>query len=212
MNKSPFVIALAAVLVLSVCLNVFVFFQYQNILQANNDLNQQLISVRNELANIRLEQQTNNTDKEAERDFNLFYEEYGDVSIQSRSYNFSPPVSMYHALRIALESDSWTNTSLRDVTVRVSLDYCVFWHNNTITKSPYDNTTIGPGSGFEVLHEVTQPVDDYSPVQVNETTYRYIWAFVVIETDHPNLVTIPPLGLYWVDAATGELISPGVMY
>ncbi len=211
--KTRVVIALAVILLVSVFLSAFIFFQYQSVLQAKNELNQQLVSVQNQLSDIQKQQQTDNMDEEMTEDFNLFYEEFGGVSIQSRSYNFSPPVSIYRALRLALESDNWTSTSLTNVTVQAYLEYCMFWRSNTtITNSPYDNSTITPSSGFEVLYEVTQPVNDYSPAQSNETTYRYIWSFVVVQINPSNQATMSSLGHYWVDAATAELITPSAIY
>jgi hypothetical protein len=53
---------------------------------------------------------------------------------------------------------------------------------------------------------VTQPAIDYSPVQVNDTTYRYIWDIVV--QGNAGVLSIPP-PLYWVDAATGEIVPTG---
>jgi hypothetical protein len=211
MKRSLFIIISAVVLVVSIGISAFVFLEYQSVLQSKNDLNQQLVDVQNQLTSIR-EQQANNTDKQTEQDFNLFYGEFGGVSIQSRSYNFSPPVSMYNALRIALESGNWTRTSLREMTVRVLLNYYEFWNNVTTTSSPASNATNGSGLGFQVLHEVTQPVNDYSPVTANETTYRYIWSFAVIETERSSLATIAPRSLYWVDAATAELVPPIAVY
>jgi Tfp pilus assembly protein PilV len=211
MKRSLFIIISAVVLVVSIGISAFVFLEYQSVLQAKNDLNQQLVDVQNQLTSIR-EQQANNTDKQTEQDFNLFYGEFGGVSIQSRSYNFSPPVSMYNALRIALESGNWTITSLKGRTVSATLEHCVFWHNSTATTSPSGNSTTGSGLGFQVLNEVTQPIDDYSPVISNETTYRYIWSFAVIETDRSSLAAIAPLGIYWVDAATAELVPPVIVY
>lgn len=76
-----------------------------------------------------------------QKDFTVYYNEFGNVSLQSISYNFSPPVSIYRALKIALDSDDWNTTSLENMTVRVSLDYFKFTNDSTIIKNPYDNTT-----------------------------------------------------------------------
>jgi hypothetical protein len=132
-------------------------------------------------------------------DFSLYTGEFGSVSVAIPSYNFSPPVSVYHALRIALESDGWNESLLINDTVHVSLDYYEF-----INHSPM-------GWGFQWLHAVTQPVEDYSPVEDNETyanltyttVYRYVWAINVIP-----IYRLFPHGswLYFVDAATGEIV------
>jgi hypothetical protein len=101
---------------------------------------------------------------------------------------------MYHALKIALESGGWNATSLENMTVTVSLNYMEFTNSST-------------SSGFQTLYEVTQPAQSYSDVQVNSTTtYRYIWGIEVNENRH---ITIPPYGLYYVDAQTGDIIPTG---
>lgn len=128
------------------------------------------------------------------KDFSLYYDEFGTVFVESRSYNFSPPVSMYRALRIGLESDGWTASSLSNMTVRAFLEYREFWSNSS-------------GSGSELLHYVTQPAKNYSAVQINDTTYRYIWDIVV--NSNTSVLSIPPPGLYWVNAATGEIVPHG---
>jgi hypothetical protein len=129
------------------------------------------------------------------KDFILFNDEFGNVSVVIPSYDFSPPVSIYRALQIALESGRWNASSLSKMTVSVSLEYWEFWSNSSI-------------NGSEFLHDVTQPARDYSPVQVNSTTYRYIWYIVV---DNNVGLQIPPPGFYWVDAATGEIVPPGTL-
>jgi hypothetical protein len=126
-------------------------------------------------------------------DFSLYNNEFGSASLVVPSLNFSPPVSMYYALRIALESDGWNESSLSNMRVFVSLEYMEFWSNSS-------------SSGSLALHDMTQPAKDYTPVQVNSTTYRYIWDIVV----ESNVgLEIPPPGLYWVDAATGEIVPHG---
>jgi hypothetical protein len=120
--------------------------------------------------------------------FTLYYEEFGSVSVMSRSYNFSPPISMYDALRIALESGGWNASSLSNMGVRVSL--CYMAYRSADNCSTYD---------------VTQPAKDYSPVQVNGTTYRYVWS-ITVESLAAWGREFPPPGYYYVDAATGEIV------
>ena len=71
--------------------------------------------------------------------------------------------------------------------------------------------------GVAVLYQVKEPVSDYSPVRVEmwygNVTYRYVWVVVVrplYEIVH-HIISIPPSGLYYVDAATGEVI-PVLLY
>lgn len=122
-----------------------------------------------------------------------YYKEFNKTPTPAYNYSFSPPVSMYHALLIALESGGWNAPSLKNMTISVELDYCAF------LKSP--NKT----SGFELLYPVTHSVADWSPKQVNETTYRYAWTIIVHHSSGAQ--SIPPPGYYWVDAATAELVS-----
>jgi hypothetical protein len=140
-----------------------------------------------------------------------FRSEYGDVTLDAPIYNFTPPVSMYHALNTALNED-WNETSLQNKTIHVSLDYYRFYNDSKITKSPYDNTTLGPSRGMEFLNTITQPVSDYSAVTLsNETvtsTYRYLWHLSITET----FQKVPgcPNPNYWIDAKTAERVdSPG---
>ena len=120
-----------------------------------------------------------------------------NVLIVSPNYNFSPPITMYQALKIALESDSWNATSLENMTVTVSLDYMEFLNSST-------------GSCSELIHEVTNPAPYYSDMQVNSTTtYRYIWS---VEVNRAQGFTYPPFGYYLVDAQTGELVPHEPLY
>ena len=125
-----------------------------------------------------------------------YYAEFNKTPTPAYNYNFSPPISMYHALLIALESGGWNATSLSDMTVRVSLEYMEFTNSSWLT-------------GSLVLHDVTQPAKDYSPVQVDSTTYRYIWDIVV---ENNVGLQMPPPGLYYVDVATGEIVPTGPLY
>lgn len=140
---------------------------------------------------------------------NEFRKQYGDVTLDTPTYNFSPPVTMYHALNTALIGD-WNATILQNRTIHVSLDYLRFWSDSIITKCPYDNTTVGPSGGTEILSTVTQPVCNYSAVTVsNETvtsTYRYVWCITITENGK-----IPgcPNPMCWVDASTAEILPMG---
>jgi hypothetical protein len=102
---------------------------------------------------------------------------------------------MYYALRIALESDGWNESYLINMTVSVFLYYC------EITHTPISN-------GIQWLYEVTQPVEDYSPVEVNNTSgnsttiYRYLWT-INVDQNYPPYHTVD---LLLVDAATGEIV------
>jgi hypothetical protein len=141
----------------------------------------------------------NQTISKPNSDLALYNKEFGNVQVLSHSYDFSPPVTMYGAIKVGLESDGWNTTSLENMTVRVFFDYCEFHTNAT-------------SNGFQVLHAVMPPVDNYSPFQANNITYRYIWQIVVDKTEYLGIMHTPPYGLYLVDAQTGELIPHGPLY
>jgi hypothetical protein len=122
-----------------------------------------------------------------------YYDEFNKTPTPAYNYNFSPPISMYHALLIALESGGWNATSLRNMKISVELDYCAFLN------SPNE-------SGGGPLYPVTHSVTDWSPKQVNYTTYRYVWTIIVYYSG--PFKSIPPPGYYYVDAATGEFFAP----
>jgi hypothetical protein len=120
-----------------------------------------------------------------------YYDEFNKTPTPAYNYSFSPPVSMYHALIIALQRGGWTATSLKNMAISVELDYCAFLNSSTEI-------------GFELLSPVTHSIADWSPQQVNDTTYRYVWTIIVHYSDPPK--SIPPPGYYYVDAATAELV------
>lgn len=106
----------------------------------------------------------------------------------------SPPISKPEAIHLALEYGRWNETTLKDMVVGATLYYMKFWRK-----------------GLEGLYEVAEPVSDYSPVRIDDVTYRYVW---VVSTRRVGPVqSAPPPGyaLYYVDAATGEVI-PSRLY
>ena len=102
----------------------------------------------------------------------------------------SPPVSKLQAIDIALEHSGWNSSNLRGKVVTDSLWYMRFWADDV--------------SRVEAPHKVEEPVSDYSPVVEGDVTYRYVW-YVVVEKAGP-IRTIPPPGLYYVYATTGEIV------
>ncbi|MGD0978059.1 MAG: hypothetical protein ABR962_02840 [Candidatus Bathyarchaeia archaeon] len=142
-----------------------------------------------------------------------YYDEFNKTPTPSYNYSFSPPVSMYRALLIALESGGWNATSLKNMTINVELDYCVFLNNYS---TPSGTATFGKGTGitpmwgFQVLYQVTHPPADWSPQQFNGSiAYRYVWTIIV---QYSDLFAMPPPGYYLVDAATAELVPTGPLY
>jgi hypothetical protein len=133
-------------------------------------------------------------------------EKYIQIFYKLFDSNYTPPVSKIEAVAKALSSDGWNSSSLNGMQVNASLAYVRFWVNNN-----------GRGHGWEFLGEVSQPLNDYSPrFEYNTTnpgsnsnslgtmTYRYVWSIVVQKS---GMMSVPPPGLYYVDASTGELFK-----
>jgi len=122
----------------------------------------------------------------------LYNVEFQNVPLVTPNYNFSPPITMYQALIIALEGEGWNASALiqDNRTVSVELIYVEFHRTPT-------------NAGFDVLHEVTQPPTDYSPLKINYTTYRYTWYITIHHVPPPCMVSFN----YQVDAATGEIVA-----
>jgi hypothetical protein len=104
----------------------------------------------------------------------------------------SPPVSKLQAIDIALEHGGWNSSNLMGKVVTAGLWYIRFWAEDASVVV------------VEVPHEVEEPVLDYSPVVESDVTYRYVWHVVVEKAG--SIKGIPPPGLYYVDAATGEIV------
>jgi hypothetical protein len=163
MNKTLLTIALVAVLVFSVFLNAYLYIQNQNELQASRHAGQE--------AN--------------------FYDEFGVVPASNFAYPFSPPVSMYRALQIGLESEGWNKTSLIGMVVSADFVYAFI-----ITGALADGTVIN--------RRVTTPPANYSSVVLPLAgVEEYAWEVTVNNATNPSN---PPLALSLVDAQTGSLL------
>ncbi len=123
----------------------------------------------------------------AKNDFTSYFNVSNPPRLENFSYSFSPPVSMNRAVQIAFESGGWNETSLKNRTILVFLAYCAFVNSSSV-------------SGFELIRVVTEPTQDYSPVQIGDTTYRYLWTIIISQPG--PIQSIPPPGYYYVDAAT----------
>jgi len=122
-----------------------------------------------------------------------YYNEFNKTPKLTYTYSFSPPVSMYRALLLALTTGGWNTISLKDRTISVMLQYSAFINSSS-------------GTGFDLIHLVTHSVIDWSPQQINSTTtYRYVWAIAVIAGQAGGPV-------YYVDAATAELVCTAGMF
>jgi DNA-binding HxlR family transcriptional regulator len=128
-----------------------------------------------------------------------YYNEFGLIPNTNVNSSFAPPVSMYRALQIALETDGWNRTSLNGMTVgayfyswQTVTDYDVYKQNLPMTISP------------------TTPPSDYSDVYGNGVIYSYVWEIVVQNASQPNVH--PPIGFSVVDVSTGQILPNPPMY
>lgn len=122
-------------------------------------------------------------------ELSLAYEELEET------YLPKPPVSKDQAIDIALEYGEWNETSLADMEVTANLKYYMYLKR-------------GSESGVSFLHEVVAHVSDYGPKEMGSdgwrTTFRYVW--VVVVSQKGMVKSIPPPGLYHVDASTGDVV------
>ena len=163
MNKKLSIIVLAAVLAFSIILNAYLYIQNQNLLPASRHA----------------DQETN------------FYNEFGIIPASNFACPFSPPISMYRALQIGLESEGWNKTSLVDKIVEADFVY-VFVDTGAMA------------DGVVINRRVTTPPANYSSVEFPFAGVdEYAWEITVNNVANASS---QPLGLSLVDAQTGSLL------
>jgi hypothetical protein len=118
-----------------------------------------------------------------------YYNEFGVIPSTIVNASFTPPVSMYRALQIGLESQGWDKASLRGKLVGVIL---VHWEMLT-------NTT-----GVSAFYLVTSPPENYSNTYGNGVVYGYAWEITVENVE--GVPSVPSLGFSLVDATTGQIL------
>jgi cell division protein FtsL len=105
--------------------------------------------------------------------------------------NVTPPITKPDAVRRALNYGNWTEDKLTGKVIAATLQWVVF-----------ESTEGNLIYGFASIEEVTQPRDDYSPIQEGNLVFRYVWKVEVMFV-HPVDVE------YYVDASNGEVfITP----
>jgi len=127
---------------------------------------------------------------------NIYYKEFGVIPSANVNSSFNPPISMYHALQIGLESEGWNRTSLEGMRVGISLV-----HGEILTNESQPWATIGGA--------VTSPPASYSAIYDVNATYLYLWEITV---EKAQGFTTPPSGFVLVDAASGEVIPNPPLY
>jgi len=131
------------------------------------------------------------------KDAAAYYNEFGVVPTTNANSSFSPPISMYQALQIALENEGWNKTSLKGMTVGA---YLMNGETETNTTSYFNTGVTGP---------VTSSPSNYSDVYGNGVIYMYIWEIIV---NNATERIYPPLGFSLIDASTGEILHNPPLY
>ena len=125
-----------------------------------------------------------------------YYTEFGVIPTTNVNSSFSPPISMYQALLIALENEGWNKTSIAGKVVGA---YLMNGETETNTTSYFNTGVTGP---------VTSPPSNYSDVYGNGVIYMYIWEITVKNATGFN----HPVGFSVIDASTGEILHNPPLY
>ncbi len=191
--KNPsYQVCLAACMIVVVLLGGIFYSTYQDQLAWIDSLKANVEALQNQVNALSTEiSELRSSFDELNRSYGELYGTY--LSVFPSNDSLKPPVSKLEAVIIALEHGKWNATTLigYDVSVRLIYSKFQYWRG---------------GMGYELLHYVTEPVSDYSAVQVDDTIYRYLWYVIV---NHIGRGSIPPPGDYLIDAATGEIIPVG---
>jgi DNA-binding HxlR family transcriptional regulator len=132
-----------------------------------------------------------------------YYNEFEVIPDTNVNSSFSPPVSMYRALQMALQADGWNKTSLNSMRVGA---YLMNWEEVTEPAAFNRNNTNTMLFYITAIGSKTSPPSDYSNVYGNGIIYKYVWQITV---QNMTGIIIPPIGETWIDAATGQtLIIP----
>ena len=120
-----------------------------------------------------------------------FYIKFGVVPRSNFAFPFSPPVSMYRALQIGLESLGYDKISLIGMSVTADFVYAFT-----------DTGAFVGGTG--IVREVTTLPTNYSSTIADFAgVYEYAWAITVNHATNPSS---SPIGFCLVDAQTGMLL------
>jgi len=180
----------ALCLVMVVALGAVVWQQQTSI----QDLNHEIVHLQNIIHNYDI--LAHNLDRLNESYAQLISDiDHFNAQINQNS-TFQTPISKSQAIGIALVYGGWNVSLLEGMAVEASLRYMGFEQ----TANSYS---------FWVISEVATPPSSYSALQNGTITYRYIW-YVIVHDEY--LLSIPPPGTYFIDAATGEIVSGAFYY
>ena len=99
-----------------------------------------------------------------------YYREFGVIPNTNVNSSFTPPISMYSALQIGLDSQGWNKTSLKGTFVIADLSNWELLTNNTAGNYPA-YAAIGPVG--------PAPPENYSNTYGNGVVYGYCWIIEV---------------------------------
>ena len=115
-----------------------------------------------------------------------YYSEFGIIPTTNTNSSYTPPISIYKALQIALEADGWNKTLLNGKNIDARLTTIQTATNGTFSSvSPLTNIPI-----------------DYSDVYGNDIIYQYAWQITVSNASRPTYMR----GFSFIDASTGQLL------
>jgi len=113
--------------------------------------------------------------------------------------SFAPPISIYQALLIGLESQGYTKTLLQGTSISINL---LPWYLIA-------NSTSGTiqGGGFNSQLTMTNPPENYSDIYSNGVIYLYVWEIDIQKTDLLSLSNSVVPQQVLVDASTGAIVT-----
>ena len=120
-----------------------------------------------------------------------YYSEFGVIPTTNANSSYSPPISMYEALLIALEADGLNKTSVSGMNIDARL---------TIMQTAINGS-------FTSIMLLTNIPSNYSAGIDNGVIYRYVWQIVVensSQVENSTQIQIPMVSL--IDASTGQII------
>jgi DNA-binding HxlR family transcriptional regulator len=139
--------------------------------------------------------------KGANPEATAYYNEFGTVVPNTETNSsFAPPISMYQALIIGLQADSWNKTSLHGFTVYINLMPWAIYANSTNGVEPTNVNEYGVP---------LNPPANYSDFNENGTIFRYVWQIDIQKTGR---ISIPPYDLILIGASTGQILPNPPLY
>ena len=115
-----------------------------------------------------------------------YYSEFGVIPTTNTNSSYSPPISIYKALQIALEAEGLNKTLINGMNVDASLTTI-----QTATNGTYCS-----------MIPLTNIPTDYSDVHGNDIIYQYAWEITVSNASRPSYMR----DFIFIDASTGQIL------